>query len=435
MNDARPRVRVECLPKQLEFIRAQQDECGYSGAWGAGKSRALCLKAAMRASTPGAREWLVRRTLVSLRQTTIRTLIEPEGSLPPVLREGTYSHNKADRIIRLHSGGEIVYDGIEDSRQTSKSGQHKHGSMNVSGLNIDEVVELTESDYAWARSRVRMKIEGLPLQTNWASNPGPPSHFIANRFGLALGHQPMKGTFCVQTSAIDNFFLPQEYLDQLKTYTGLTYKRYVLGLWVGSDGLVYDKWDRSRHVIRRDGPWDRTIVCVDEGYTNPFVALLVRIDPLGRFHIEEECYHSQWVRDAKVGFIGRIAHEAEAVIVDPSAAELIAELRAAGLPVIEANNEVFGGIMRVQQRLECDIDGLPGLTVDTSCIETAREFETYEWKPGRDEPAKVNDHVMDAIRYGVAYIDRASFAGVSVAQLGGVATINDDEDLGWSTWG
>lgn len=422
----RKRIRLTCLPKQLEFICSDAPECGYSGAWGAGKSRALCLKVATRAARPGAREWLTRRTLVSLRQTTLRTLLEPEGSLPPVLPEGTYSHNKVERVIRLRGGGEIVYDGLEDARSASKGGQHKHGSMNVSGLNIDEAVELTLPDYQWARSRVRLKIEGLPLQTNWATNPGPPSHFLAERFGLALGHKPARGTFCVQTSAMDNHFLPREYLDQLATYTGLTAKRYVQGQWVGSDGLVYDKWDRQRHVVRRAGPWVRSFVWVDEGYTNPFVALLAHEDSLGRLHIEREVYEPGWVRDQKVAEVAAMG--AESVVVDPSAAELIAEMRAAGLAVEEADNSVFDGIMRVQQRLESDIDGLPGLTVDPDCSEIAREFETYEWKPDKDEPVKQHDHAMDAIRYGVTAVDREAFVGVSVGRV--VAT-NDDDEWDW----
>lgn len=424
-------LSIKALPKQMEFLRSAAPECGYSGAWGAGKSRALCLKLVKRAMVPGAREWLVRRTLVSLKQTTLLTLLEPEGDLPPVLPEGYYEHNKADRRIKIRGGGEIMYDGLEDARAPNKGGMHKHGSVNVSGLNIDEAVELSESDYQWARSRVRLKIAGLPLQTNWASNPGPPSHFLAERFGLALDHKPQPGTFCVQTAATDNFFLPAEYVEQLKTYTGLVARRYVQGLWVGSDGLVYDKWDRARHVARREGPWVRRVVWVDEGYTNPFVALLACEDALGRWHIAEEFYRSQIVRDQKVGVIR--AMRGESVVVDPSAAELIAELREAGLGVVEADNSVFDGIMRVQQVLERSIDGLPGLTVDPSCENVCREMETYEWKPGRDEPVKQHDHAMDAIRYGLARAD-SPFVGVSLGEYGGIGSVSDEDDRGWSTW-
>jgi len=401
-------IRVRALPKQLDFLMADAAECGYSGAWGAGKSRALCMKVMKRASVRGAREWLVRKTLVGLRSTTLRTLLEPEGDLPPVLPEGSYVHNKVDRTIKLKDGGEIVYDGIEDARAPAKGGQHKHGSMNVSGLNIDEAVEMAESEYSWARSRVRLKIKGLPLQTNWATNPGPPSHFLASRFGLALGEQPAPGTFCVQTSAFDNFFLPAEYITQLESYTGLTRRRYVLGEWAGSDGLVYDKWDRSRHVMQRVERWVRSYAWIDEGYTNPFAALLVREDALGRLHIQREVYQTQLVGHEKVARLADLADgcDLDRVVIDPSAAELREELRRADFTVREADNAVFDGILRVQQLLGKEIDGIPALTVDPSCENTCREFETYEWKPGKDEPVKQHDHTQDAIRYGVADVHK-----------------------------
>lgn len=418
-------ITVKALPKQLRFLNAGEAECGYSGAWGAGKSRALCLKTYRRALHRGAREWLTRRTLVSLRATTLRTLLEPEGNLPPVIPEGTYEHNKVDRIIRLNGGGEIVYDGLYDANERAKGGQHKHGSMNVSGLNIDEAVELVEGEYNWARSRVRLKIDGIPLQTNWASNPGPPSHFLAKRFGLALGARPKRGTWVVQTNAFDNFFLPREYLEALKEYVGLTLKRYVLGQWVGSDGLVYDRWDRQRHVIEREGPWSRAMVWIDEGYTNPFVALLALEDSLGRLHVQSEVYERGLVRREKLKRLRAIRDTAagldlplSAVLIDPSAAELIDEVGAAGFPVVDADNAVAGGIARVQDRLAREIDGLPAFSVDPSCTETCREFETYEWKPDRggrkfDEPQKQDDHAPDAVRYGISHVDGLGFVGLS----------------------
>jgi phage terminase large subunit len=50
-------------------------------------------------------------------------------------------------------------------------------------------------------------------------------------------------------------------------------------------------------------------------------------------------------------------------------------------------------------------DNRPRLTVDPSCVETINEFESYVWKPEKDEPVKENDHAMDALRYGINAID------------------------------
>ena len=88
-------MKVDLLPAQLDFIRAKQREVLYSGAFGAGKTRALCMKLVTRlVGNPGAREGLARKHLVSLKATTLRTLLEQDGKLPPVLPAGTYEHNR-----------------------------------------------------------------------------------------------------------------------------------------------------------------------------------------------------------------------------------------------------------------------------------------------------------------------------------------------------
>ena len=89
------------------------------------------------------------------------------------------------------------------------------------------------------------------------------------------------------------------------------------------------------------------------------------------------------------------------IAVDAAAAGLIADLQDAGLPAEGAKGRVLDGITQVQKRLRVMGDGKPRLTVDPGCIETINEFESYAWKPEKDEPQKENDHAMDALRYFV----------------------------------
>jgi PBSX family phage terminase large subunit len=403
-------VLVNLLPKQLDFMRSTAREVGYSGAFGAGKTRALCYRAVARASLPGSREALVRKHLTALKATTLKTLLEPEGDLPPVLPAGSYEHNKADKTIRIRGGGEIVYFALDDP--------DKVGSFNLSGCGIDEVVELAERDYTQLRGRNRLKIKGLPNQIYWACNPGPPTHFIAQRFGLALGAKPADGCVAIQTSSRENTFLPADYLADLETFSGVAHKRYVLGLWVGSEGLVYDSWDRSSHVRQREpSEFRRWIIGVDDGYTNPMAAVLLGLDGDDRIHVLEERYRSGLAMSEKVRHVAELAARVtklggrlEMIIADPAAAQLIREIRDAGLPVTDkVDKSIFDGIQQVQQRLRVAGDGLPRLTVDPSCSNVQREFETYEWRERSgvrtDEPVKAHDHALDALRYATRYVD------------------------------
>ena len=397
-------MKFDLLPAQLDFIRAQQREVLYSGAFGAGKTRALCMKLVARlVGRPGAREGLARKHLVSLKATTLRTLLEQDGNLPPVLPRGTYEHNKSERVIRLLGGGTIYYFGLDD--------YEKMGSLNLSGCAVDEAVELVEGDWTMLRGRIRLELDDLAMQLYGACNPGAPSHFLAVRFGLAGGHQAADNCRAIQTRSPDNFFLPQAYLDDLQSLEGVAFERYVEGKWRGGEGLVYDRFDRSVHVRQRNEEWRRIIVGQDEGYTNPAALLVVGEDGDGRLHIIEEFYKSQMLEVDVIATAKDIAsrYKIESFVLDPSAAKLKAAMHQSNLDVASADNSVFPGIQKVQQRLARAGDGQPRLTVDPKCENTIREFESYEWLGGssgyKDAPKKEMDHAMDALRYAVVHFD------------------------------
>jgi len=403
-------VKVDLLPPQLRFLRATQREVLYSGAFGAGKTRALCHKLMSRvAGRPGAREGLARKHLVSLKATTLRTLLEPDGKLPPVLTPGTYEHNKSERVIRLTGGGVISYFGLGNAEDYQKI-----GSLNLSGCAVDEAVELSEPDWTMLRGRIRLSMDELPMQLYGACNPGAPSHFLAVRFGLAGGHTPAPNCLAIQTRSPDNFFLPEEYVQDLMSLQGVAFERYVEGKWRGGEGLVYDRFDRQIHVQERDEEWARIVVGQDEGYTNPAALVVIGMDADGRMHVLEEWYRSGQLEADVIRAAEDInsRYQPEAFLLDPSAAKLRAAMHTANVPVVSADNEVFSGIQKVQQRLAQAGDGLPRLTVSPSCTDLIREFETYEWLSGssglKDQPKKEHDHALDALRYAVAYTDGTS---------------------------
>jgi len=420
-------VDIEVLPKQMAFIKARSREVLYSGAFGAGKTRAICLKAAMRASRPGWREAMCRKHLVTFKATTLRTLLEPDGELPPVLPVGSYEHNKSEKVIKIKGGGEIIYFGLDDPG--------KVGSHNLSGVAIDEAVELVEPDWTALRGRIRMKGRSILRQIYGACNPGTPSHFLAERFGLAMGWKPKLNCTAITTRSTDNWYLPQDYIDNLNTFTGLAKARFVDGKWVGSEGLIYDKWDRQAFVMKREeARWARVVIGQDEGYVNPAVKLLILQDNDGRVHVAAEWYKTQQLESAVIKNAVRWnrRYKPEIFRVDSSAKKLIEGMRAHRLPVHgapSAPGDVFDGIQFVQTYLKIGGDGRPRFTVDPSCENLIREFETYEWrkriKTGddyKDQPLKVNDHAMDALRYGMWEFHRP---GSTLRQSEGSARIRE----------
>jgi len=388
-------VDVELLPKQWDFVRSDVREVLYSGAFGAGKTRGLCHKLLTHAVVPGNRVGLCRKTYADLRATTLKTLLQEEGDLPPVLPEGTYLHNKSEHTIQMQGGGEIFYFGFDSPL--------KRGSLNFGAVGIDEGIELDEDEYTMLLGRIRNTAAAV-RQIFTATNPGPPTHFLFERFI----DRPHAERQLIQTNSLENPYLPDDYIALLKSFTGTSYDRYVMGNWVGFEGLVYDSFDRDKHVIEKPGPWKRVVLGVDEGYTNPAVIVALGLDSDGRGHVFKEFYRAQVLQDEFVRTVKAMATEtgAEVAVVDPSAAGLIQALRQAGIDAVAANNAVFEGIQAVQTRLACAGDGLPRLTVSPTCEETLRELQTYQWKKNKDEPVKEYDHAMDALRYAVMHLER-----------------------------
>ena len=201
-----------------------------------------------------------------------------------------------------------------------------------------------------------------------------------------------------------------------RMYTGAFYERYVLGLWRAADGVVYDGFSPAKHLLKElpELRGDTYISC-DYGTQNPTVFLKWRRSAGGAWVCAGEYYWSgreerrqktdgDYADDLAV-FLDGVTPRA--VVVDPSAASFIEELRRRGWPVLKADNRVGDGIRRVGELLK---DG--SLLFADTCRHTAEEFQSYVWDAaaadrGEDRPVKEHDHCMDAIRYFVAtVIDR-----------------------------
>jgi phage terminase large subunit len=140
---------------------------------------------------------------------------------------------------------------------------------------------------------------------------------------------------------------------------------------------------------------------MDEGYTNPAVILLVGIDPDRRWHVIREYYERGKLQEAvcDMAVDWTQAYNIHIAAVDAAAAGLIADLVNRGVPAQAAKGRVLDGIQAIQNRLKIQDDGRPRLTIDPGCVNVINEFESYVWKPEKDEPMKQDDHTMDALRY------------------------------------
>lgn len=210
----------------------------------------------------------------------------------------------------------------------------------------------------------------------------------------------------------DNPFLPAAFVDALKKeYAGTVYYgRYILGEWTQAEGLIY-----PMHIDALVKPfedkWQEYVISCDYGTQNAFAALMWARLGSEWYLIREYRYSGRdtghqrtdddYVRDMErfVEFLPEDKRKGILMIIDPSAASFIAAIKRSryAFRVRKADNDVLDGI---RDTAVCIQRGT--VKIFDTCRETIKEFEGYIWDAkAEDKPVKVDDHMMDAMRYFV----------------------------------
>lgn len=194
-----------------------------------------------------------------------------------------------------------------------------------------------------------------------------------------------------------------------RMFQGTFYRRYVLGEWTATEGLVYDFFDADAMPPAPAGPFARWRISCDYGTRNPAsFGLWGEKDGIW-YRVREFYYDAR--QEGRQKTDGEYAQELkkltggrciETVIVDPSAASFIETLRREGWNVRKADNRVLEGIRRTAEALKSG-----RIVICKGCEAAAREFSLYHWEENGDgdRVRKENDHAMDEIRYFVMAMD------------------------------
>ena len=254
------------------FVSSTSPRCLFSGAWGAGKTIALCAKALkLSIDYPGNFGLLCRKVRATLPQTTIKTWFEKV--CPQELIAG---YNKSEGLLKLTNGSSILFGGLDDPL--------KLGSLELGWAGIDEAIETTEDD--WRMLEGRLRFPGVPHQLFAATNPGPPSHYLHRIFFTETRGE------AYQAQSFDNPALPEDYKQRLAELEGVYRDRYVLGLWKGLEGLIYSMFDEKICLIPRfeiNQSWP--IHCGhDFGLANPAALFFAESPGTGDFYAWAEYF-------------------------------------------------------------------------------------------------------------------------------------------------
>ena len=400
------------MPWQVPIWTDNSPTILLTGGAGGGKTHFALEKIhAMAMRYPGSSYAMCRKTLQSMRASTLpffRNVVIK--GLTDVIE------NKTDRVFNYKNGSAIYYFGMDDE----KSAEKIRGIGSTGGLDggmIEEANAFTENDYNEICGRLRGQTSPL-IQIILCTNPGASSHWINQR--LIEG----KEASVYISKAIQNTYNPESYLKKLDQLTGVQRLRLRDGIWANADGAVFPEFNKKIHVVQRDyipRGWQR-YRSIDFGYVNSFVCLWGAIEPdTNALYIYRELHQSGLLVEDAAKIINQYSRGEDiiATIADHDA-EGRATLQRYGISTIPAFKQITPGIEQLHTRIRNNkfyyvenalINYDQKLRDEHKPVDLPSEFECYVWAPTKDgklakeEPVKLNDHAIDALRYMVAYVD------------------------------
>lgn len=295
-----------------------------------------------------------------------------------------------------HENTFYLFGGRDESSYTLVQG------ITLAGALLDEVVLMPRSFVEQVMGRC--SVDGSKLWFN--CNPEGPEHWFYKNWVLWAKEKNMVH---IHFTMADNLSLSERIKARYENqFSGVFYRRYVLGEWCVAEGLVYDFFGDGQ-LTDEDPESGEYYISIDYGTLNPFSAGLWCWDGKTATRIREFYYSGRDTSKQKTDEEYYQDLEALAgdlpirqVVIDPSAASFIATIRRHGrLKVRKAVNDVIPGIVTTARLLK---DGR--CKIHRRCQDARREFGLYRWdeKQTTDKPVKENDHAMDEIRYFCATV-------------------------------
>ena len=315
---------------------------------------------------------VIRKTFPALRATVLRDFIEILKDMQLYNQE---SHNKSEHIYTFANGSMIEFFSVDNEQKI------RGRKRDIAWLN--EANELYFDDY----TQINMRTEDKLI---FDYNPSDSASW--------LYELPKDESIKIKSTYKDNPFLPESIklqIEDLKRTDEALYQIYALGEKATSKSNIYSNWS---FVTHRPAKFVKYVYGLDFGYNHPTALMRVYYCD-NDIYIEPVIYESYLTTTMLIEKLGTLGIEQSVTILaDYSRPEIIQEMNIAGYDVQNANKVVKKGI-----------DNLKTFGVicqDDKAIR--REYENYKWKKIGDqildEPVKLFDDAMDAIRYATTHI-------------------------------
>ena len=400
-------------PKQrrvLSWWMPGSSDSGYEaivcdGAVRSGKTLAMGLSFFLWGMTcfDGQRFGVCGKTIASLRRNVLSEI------LPRLERLGaTWKERRKENVVtvtfRGHRNQFYIFGGRDESSASLIQG------ITFAGILLDEVALMPQSFVEQACARC--SVAGSRLWFN--CNPAGPRHwFYKSWVQEAKQRKCLRLHFTMEDNPSLTEAIRQRYQ---RLYTGVFYRRFVLGQWAQAEGRVYDFFEPEMVKPVPTGPFDQWYISCDYGTVNPTSMGLWGSCGGIWYRVKEFFFNSrtamrQMTDEEYAGELKKLAggRHITAVIVDPSAASFIEVLRRRGWRVMKADNDVLSGI-----RLTSDALKEGRIVICEGCGDCLREMDEYVWDLSggtKDRVKKEHDHAMDDMRYFVSSVLKGKSKG------------------------
>lgn len=352
------------------------------------------------------------KTVSSTRRNIIEPLIEMLK-----LRRMKVIDNKTEGKLTVSYEGNINYFYIFGGRDESSASLIQ--GITLGGVLLDEVALMPRSFVEQALARC--SVSGAKYWFN--CNPEGPRHwFKVEWIDKAEERKIVRLHFMLR----DNPSLDEETIERYETmFSGIFYRRFILGEWAFADGVVYSQIPESTFYTNETRDFVvpikirehdvHPLYAADYGTTNPMVYLEVYKykepgNHIPYFYVDREYYwnskekfrqktDAEYVSDFKAFKSDDLYRF---LIIDPSAESLYVAHQRNGDKVMKAKNDVRPGISMVST-----LFSLGHIKINKDeCPNLVAELGLYQWdmkksENGKEEVIKANDHACDALRYAI----------------------------------
>jgi phage terminase large subunit len=384
-------VRIRVSEPFYPLLDEQSRYLVLCGGAGSGKSEFAARKVFYRCETEGHHRFLVMR---KIRRTLDESTVEV---MRRVLAENDVVHefNKSELTINFagpRGMSEILFMGLDDPEKIKSI-------KGITSIWLEEATEFSKEDFLQIDLRLR---DPGPLyrQIMLTFNPvEAEARWLKDMF---FGPTPNPDAFVHRSTVADNPIAEvrdtyRKRLDALREQDPTMYQVYGLGEWAALSGQIYP-WDvQPLPSISFDEVWYGG----DFGYSVDPSAVVKIYRKADEFWLQEVVYKTGLTNPmlASEMYSAGVSSR-DTGYFDAAEPKSIEELRRAGLnvrPCEKGPDSVRAGIDFLKSKRIHIVEGSTNLH---------REASSYCWRKDKNgdvlpEPVKFNDHLMDAVRYGI----------------------------------